>query len=113
MVDYDLILIIVLVRDGNWTRGYPYPRFSYLMDMDMGKNSPVGLVESDTRNVSSMVRIVYFTHGYPVDTLNINSHIMLFVFRPMKPKPTENPKAEHTQTPCPQLPIHICQPPLR
>jgi hypothetical protein len=42
MVDYDLVLIIVLVRDGSWTRGYGYLWFSYLMGMDMGKKFTCG-----------------------------------------------------------------------
>jgi hypothetical protein len=36
------------------------------------KNSPVGPIGSDTRNTSGRVWIKYFTHGYPVDTQNIN-----------------------------------------
>jgi hypothetical protein len=27
---------VAMARDGNWTRGYGYPRVSYPVDMDMG-----------------------------------------------------------------------------
>jgi hypothetical protein len=35
--------------------------------------SPMDPIGSGTRNTSGKVRIVYFTHGYPMDTRNINS----------------------------------------
>jgi hypothetical protein len=48
------------------------------------ENSPMDPIGSGTRNTSGRVRIVYFTHGYPLDTRNINSQFYKLCFWPMK-----------------------------
>jgi hypothetical protein len=53
---------------------------------------PIG---SGTRNTSGRVQIVYFTHGYPLDTRKINSQFYMLCFWPMKQR-----KKAHPLAPC-------------
>jgi hypothetical protein len=59
-------------RDGSWTRGYGYPWVSYPVDMDTGRKTHPWVLSGRIRNTSGRVWVKYFTHGYPVDTRNIN-----------------------------------------
>jgi hypothetical protein len=60
-------------------------------------NSPVDPIGSGTRNTSGRVRIVYFTHGYPLDTRKINSQFYMLCFWAMKQR-----KKAHPPAPCAQ-----------